>query len=237
MQDNGMPWKRTARRLFWLAWPVLTIVGLALIVLQALSLLGSEGQFVNLIRPPIGVTVAKGVQLGQRFVAPRAGLYRVDVLMYRPLRCTTQPVTFHLRKEGVEDDRVTIPFNANEVWGWRWMSFRFDPQGDSEGQAYFFLFDSPTSVAEDSLALGGVEGDLYPNGTAIMNGQPAFADAAFSTFYANVTLGETLSALVGKITHSKPSMMGDGRFYTLLGVLYLLLVLRLLWQLYAPRKP
>jgi hypothetical protein len=87
------------------------------------------------------------------------------------------------------------------------------------------------------LTIGGVEGDLYPYGTAIVNGQPVFAEAAFKTFYANVSVGDKLSALAAKIIASKPSIWGDLRLYVLLGLLYLLLMVRLLWRIATLRKP
>jgi hypothetical protein len=224
------------RKIFWLAWPLLTLTALLLIGARSLALLGYEGQFVNMIRPTAGIALVDGVQLGQTFVAPRAGLERIEVLMYGYHRHNTQPVTFHLRKDDAEQDEVSFTFNAGEVRGWRWRSFRFDPLADSAGQTYYFFFDSPTSTPDDALTMGGVEGDLYPNGTALINGHPAFADAAFKSFYADVSLTDKLSALVARVTQSKPSIWGDVRFYVLLTSLYLLLVIRLGWCIYRMRS-
>jgi hypothetical protein len=233
MQNVVTPWKRTARRVFWLAWPVLLVLGPGLIVLNTLDLLRSEGQPVDLMRFSPAIDLVGEVQLGQRFVAPRAELHRIDVLMYGYFRHNTQPVTFHLRKAEFEQDEVTTTFNADEVWGWRWVPFRFGPLADSEGQTYYFFLESPTSTPGDALTMGGVAGDLYPNGTAMINGKSAFADAAFRTFYANVSLAEEVSALAHKITGAKPSIWGDVRLYVLLGALYSLLVLGLFWRLYS----
>ncbi|MCS7260476.1 MAG: hypothetical protein NZ765_06805, partial [Anaerolineae bacterium] len=107
---------------------------------------------------------------------------------------------------------------------------------DSEGQGYYFFFESPTAMPEDAITLGGVEGDLYPHGTAIINGHPARADAAFKTYYAGVTLHDKLSALAHKLTVGKPSLWGDVRFYVLLGVIYVLLVGRLFGEIYRLRR-
>ena len=219
----------TVRKVFWLAWPLLTLVALVVIGVSSLALLGYEGQFVNMVRPGPATALVGGLELGQTFVAPHARLDRIDVLLYGYRRSNTQPVTFHLRKDDAEQDDVSFTFNAGEVWGWRWRSFRFEPLAGSAGQTYYFFFDSPTSTPDDALTIGGVEGDLYPNGTALINRHPAFADAAFKTFYADVSLTDKLSALVARITQAKPSIWGDVRFYVLLISLYLLLVIRLGW--------
>ena len=225
-----------SRRLFWFAWPVLTGLGFLIVVFHSLDSLGFEGQPVNLIRLSPAINLANGTQIGQRFVAPRPGLYRIDVLLYGYFRRNTQPVTFHLRQEGAHEDLVTIPFSSAEIWGWHWKSFTFDPLLDSEGQAYYFFFASPTSTPEDTITLGGVEGDLYPYGTATLNGQPMRADAAFKTYYTGVTLGDKVITLARKITEGKPSIWGDVRFYALLGVVYLLLLVRVLYEMYRLRR-
>jgi hypothetical protein len=219
------------RKIFWIAWPLLTLMGLLVVVVRSLALLGYDGQFVNLLPPTPATAIVRGVELGQTFVAPRDGLQRIDVLMYRPFLHTTSPATFHLREEGAQQDLFSFTFDSGETRGWHWQSFRFAPLANSAGQTYYFFFDSPASGPDDALKLGGVEGDLYPNGTALINRHPAFADVAFKTFYANVSLSDKLSALAGKITEHKPSVWGNIRFYVLLALLYLLLVVLSAWHL------
>lgn len=226
---------KTSKRLFWILLPTFALAGLMLTVFQTLELMGFEGQPVNLIRLSPAVNLAGGTQLGQSFLAPRSGLYRIDVLLYGYLRRNTQPVTFHLRKINSQDDLVLIPFSSSEVWGWHWKSFVFDPLPDSEGQTYHFFFESAASTPEDTITLGGVEGDLYPHGMGTLNGQPIRADAAFKTYYVGVTWGDKLTTLAHKITAGKPSLWGDVRFYALLGGIYLLLIARLLSEIYRLR--
>jgi len=211
-------------RWFWLAWPLVTLVGLGLAAGGMLDLLMVDGQTVNTIQPPPGLALASGMQLGQTFVAARAGLERIDVLMFGYYRHNTHPVTFHLRLAGSPDDLVRSTFPATEVWGWRWMSFSFPALDDSAGRAYFFYFDSPESTPGDALSLGGVEGDLYPRGSAVINGQPARADAAFKTAYAGTTMSDAVQALSVKLTQHKPSLLGALPFYLVLGAGYLMLV-------------
>jgi hypothetical protein len=224
------------RRVFWVALPLLTVLALLAVAATGFSWLGHEGQFVNLLRPTDAATLVGGIELGQTFVAPRDGLDRVDVLLYGHRRHNTQPVTFHLHREGTNEDQVTITFNAGEVWDWQWMPFQFDPLVDSAGQTYVFFLESPTSTPDDGLSLGGVEGDLYPHGTGLINGQPARADAAFMTYYTGVSWSEKITALAHKLTGPKPSIWGDIRLYVLLSVIYLLLLLRLLHAVYRSRQ-
>jgi hypothetical protein len=226
----------TARKIFWIAWPLLILVGLLLIGVQAVNLLGYEGQFVNHLRPSPAVALVNGVQLGQTFVAPRAGLERVDVLVHGNLWGNSQPATFHLRRLGDGRDIFSETFESNGARSWRWKSFQFAPLADSAGQAYYFFLESPAPAPDKALKVGGVQGDLYPEGTALINGHPAFADVAFKTFYANVSLAEKLSALAGKIVANKPAVWGDIRFYGLLALAYVLLVGRLGWYLYRVKE-
>jgi hypothetical protein len=213
------------RKAFWVIWALLTTAGLLLILNQTLGLLGHEGQILNKIRPNPTIALIGEMQLGQTFVAPQAELERIDVLMYGYRRPNTHPVTFHLQKLDAEQDEVSFTFSASEVRGWRWRSFRFPPLADSAGQAYYFFFDSPTSTPDDALTLGGVEGDVYPNGTAIINGHPARADVAFRTYYSDVSMAEKLATLATKITENKPSIWGDVRFYIFLAVSYVFVLL------------
>jgi len=213
------------RRAFWLLWSLLMLAGLLLILARALAVLGYEGQILNKISPNPTIALIGDMRLGQTFVAPRPGLERVEVLMYGYRRHNTQPVTFHLRKLGVDQDEVSFTFNARQVRGWRWQSFGFPPLADSAGQTYYFFFDSPSSTPDDALTLGGLEGDTYPNGTALMNGHPARADVAFRTYYSNVSLAEKTAALATRITENKPSIWGDVRFYVFLAVAYVLILL------------
>lgn len=220
-----------ARHLFWRSWLPLTVLALGIIGWQASDTLLSDGQLVNNIRPGPTISLANGRQLGQTFVAARAGLERVDVLMFGYHRRNTQPVTFHLRPAAAAQDVFSATFNADEVWGWRWMSFRFPALPDSAGQTYYFFFESPTSTPEDALTLGGVEGDLYAPGTALINGQPARADAAFRTYYADLGLSDVWRALSARLVEGKPWLWGSLPFYVGLGVVYLLLVVGTGWYL------
>jgi hypothetical protein len=212
------------RKLFWVAWSLLMLAGLILIVARTFALLSYEGQILNKVRPNPAFALAGQMQMGQTFVAPRAGLEQIDVLTYGYRRPNTQPVTFHLRKLEGDQDEVTLTFSASQVRGWRWQSFRFAPLADSAGQTYYFFFESPSSTPDDALTLGGTEGDVYPNGTGVINGQPAQADMAFRTYYSNVSPAEKLTALAAKITHNKPSIFGDVGFYVFLSIAYVVIL-------------
>jgi len=224
VKESVLLTRSTIRRVFWLIWSLLMVAGLVLILARTLALLGYEGQILNKVSPTPTIALVGGMQLGQTFVAPRAGLERIDVLMYGYRRHNSQPVTFHLRKQAADQDEVTLTFSAGQVKGWRWQSFHFPPLADSAGQAYYFFFESSASTPDDALTLGGTEGDVYPNGTAAINGHPAAADAAFRTYYSNVSLAEKLSTLAVRITDNKPFIWGDVRFYAVLSVAYVLIL-------------
>ena len=218
---------KAARRWFWPMWLLATIVGLIVVVTQAVDLMGYSGQLVASIVPIKSLAVAGDNQVGQTFVAPAAGLERVDVLFFGFRRQNTQPITFHLRRQGEETDLVLKMFSASEVWGWRWKRFEFNPIPDSAAQAYVFFFDSPASTPADSIGLAGVRGDVYGQGTSFFLGVPADGDVAFKTFYAGVSLQSKLAMLADRLIAHKPGIWGDIRLYILLGAANLFLVVYL----------
>ena len=221
-----------ARRWFWPAWLAVTLAGLIIVVIQMVDLVGYSGQLVASVMPIEKLAVAGDNLVGQTFVASRPGLERVDVLLYGFRRRNTQPVTFHLRRQGEETDLVSQTFSAAEVWGWRWKRFDFDPMPDSAGQAYVIFFYSPTSTPADSISPSGAPGDVYSQGTAFFLGVPAAGDITFKTYYAGVTLRDKLTALAGRLIEHKPGVWGNIYTYLLLGTVYLFLVACLGYSFY-----
>jgi hypothetical protein len=208
------------------------LISLALIIAQCLKLIGFEGQIFN-HGTPTEIQEIKGNRIiGQTFMAPLAGLDRIDVLLFDRGRRNTHPVTFHLR-QGVDgsEDLLSITFNASEVRGESWHTFTFSPVPDSGGKVYYFYFSSPDSGAGDAIAVGGVEGNLYPHGMAYLYSTPTNADLAFRTYYAGTTLSQKVEKLAERLTEHKPFPLSNKYFYVFLALVYLILVTALTWQI------
>ncbi len=225
-------------------WLLLLLAGLGAVIVQSMLALGSAGQIVNTLSPGPANSIFGEHRLGQTFVAARPGLERVDVLLHGTDR-KPGPIVFHLTPAGKEQDVVTITFDAGErwgwPWGWQWKDFTFAPLPDSAGQRYYFYLESPASTPDNAMSVGGMEGEAYVGGTAFIDGSSLWADGAFRTFYADISVADRLSALAASITENRPFVWGDIRSYMLLAVIYLALMGGLGWHLFrlwlAPAQP
>lgn len=217
------------QRLATILMSLFLLVGLAWILIKAVDLLGYEGQLVNQDITAVSdqFELKSNVTIGQTFVAPQDGLHRIDVVLRTFGRRNTHDVTFYL-KEFLESPDIIYQetFNASEIWENQWRTFQFSPIPDSAGKTYFFYFASPTSVGGDAITVGGAEGDFYNQGSAYLGQIEAPADLAFRTYYG-LSFNQKLSILQERIVQDKPSIWGDIRFYILLLILYVLLLIRM----------
>jgi len=214
-------------------------VGLTLIIIKGLDLLGYEGQLVNHDHLPISeqFEIKGDVTIGQTFFAPQNGLHRIDLLFRTFGRRNTHDVTFYL-KPGLDSPDIIYQetFNASDVGNNRWRTFEFPPIPNSAGKSYFFYLASPNSVAGNAITLGGGSGDFYEDGAAHVGPMPMQADVAFRTYYG-LSTQEKLSTLADRVVEDKPSIWGDIRFYILLVILYLLLMMRIFVELLKSIPP
>lgn len=207
---------------------LIILPGLPLISLQGLNGLGYEGNLVNHYYLPVSEVLAiKGdATIGQTFTAPVNGLQRIEVALRTYDRQNTHDVTFYLKSSPASPQIIyQETFNAGEIGHNQWRAFQIPLISDSAGQTFFFYFASPESVTGNALTVGGDLGDWYNEGQAYFDSTPADADIAFRTYYA-LTPGQELTLLGQRIVEAKPSLWGDLRFYLLLLVLYVLILLR-----------
>lgn len=171
------------------------------------------------------------VQFGQTFVASHPDLYRIDVMMSTYGRRNTHDVIFHL-KEGLDaqTDILSITFNASDVRDERWQSFTFPPIPDSAGRSFYFYLESPASELGNAVSVMGRNDDLYPGGQGFINNHPTPGDMTFRIFY-RMSLKQKTNWVLESLSAHKPSVWGSKKFYTLLAILYVLLLGTLLWQI------
>lgn len=206
------------RRLAAVCVILVGLIGTGLIISKSLDLLGYEGQVVSYVgrwEDLDAIEVKQDTTLGQTFLAPQDGLYRIDVMLLDYERRNTQPVTFHLRESPeANTDLFTQTFMASEVHGPTWLTFTFAPLPESGGKTYFFYLESPTSSQGDAITIGGVTNDLYPRGNAYLSWQAvANADAAFRTYYAGVTTEQKIQRLFTELAKYRPAIWGNIGFY------------------------
>jgi hypothetical protein len=212
---------------------VIIPVGLFLIFIQGLDGLAYEGNLVNhyYIAVPESFEIKEDLTIGQTFTAPVNGLQRIDVALRTYGRRNTHAVTFYL-KQSPDSPQVIYQeiFNASQISDYPWRTFKFPPILDSAGKTFFFYFASPESVTGNAITVGGAQGDWYNGGTAYFGPVPTEADLAFRTYYGLAPSAE-LTLLAQRIIEAKPSIWSDFRFYLLLLVLYVLILLRVLVEL------
>ena len=211
---------------------VLALTGLAAVAVSFSRQLACEGQLINNnVNPTTPQQIAGDRIIGQSFVAPRPNLNRIDLFFQAHGRKNTHDVTLRLLAapengsnplQGLELYRTT--FNAADVSDLSWRTFTFPPIPDSGGKPYFIALESPQSTEGNAVTVGGIERDVYTAGSAFLGPVPVPADITFRTCYA-LSIAEKLSILGQQLIKNRPSLWGDLRFYLLLLLLYLLILL------------
>lgn len=120
--------------------------------------------------------------MGQSFICPRNGLYRIDILLTTYNRRNDRDIIFHLRHAREGDDLATIRFNASEVEDNAFFSFTFPPIPDSGGQNFYFFLESPASEPGNAITVWGVTENVYPEGKSYRNHRRAGGEVAFRVY-------------------------------------------------------
>ena len=133
------------------------------------------------------------ITMGQSFICPRNGLYRIDILLATYNRRNDRDAIFHLRHEPEVDDLVTIRFNASEVEDNAFFSFTFAPIPDSGGQEFYFFLESPDSEPGNAITVRGVTENVYPEGSSYRNHRRAGGEVAFRIYAKGYPLLDRIS--------------------------------------------
>ncbi|MEJ2211988.1 MAG: hypothetical protein P8129_23555, partial [Anaerolineae bacterium] len=159
-------------------------IGLAAVAKSALDRLEIRpwgNPMAGSVSPPL----AGETRVGQVFVAPMPGLYRLEVSLVPPERDTARPLLLHLRAGSTaQADLYTAEFTTAEIAPGTPLGFDFDPIRDSQGREFFFYLESPgTAPDEAARVLYGPRSTL-DNATALVDGEPLAGDLAFHTLYS-----------------------------------------------------
>lgn len=206
------------RRLLYAGVVVLWAVSLVLVAKSALDRLPIE-PWGN----PIGgdsMAVAGETRVGQSFVAPLPGLYRIEVVLDRATAGSTQPITFHLKSDPTaEQDLWTATFSSADVQSGTAYSIEFPVRRDSKGRAYYFYLDSPESTPGEAVTVRYSPAAVLDGASAYLNDRPVAGDLQFHTFYSLRTR-ERLDLLLSRMAEGKPYLLGVKGFYVGLGLVY-----------------
>jgi len=176
------------------------------------------------------------VQFGQTFVAAYPDLYRIDVMLSADGGPNTHRVILHLR-QAVNDqaDILSVPLDAAAVKEGAWQSFTFPPIPDSAGRSFYFYLEAPAAQPGDALSVMGSEGDPYRWGQGFINRHPAPGDMTFRVYY-QMGLAQKIGLVTARLAANKPFIWGQGGFYLVLAVGYILLLGALLWKTSAAQS-
>ncbi len=145
-------------------------------------------------------------RVGQRFVARRDGLCRIDVLAATYGRRNTRDLIFRLKTSpDAEEDLVTARLNASLLIDQGYVSFGFPPQPESAGKSYYFCLESPESVPGDAITLWAYQQADVPGAALERNGRTSNGQLVFGLFYRDEGVG-----IVGE----RPLLYGWGKRVT-----------------------
>jgi hypothetical protein len=217
---------------------LLLVVSLVMIGKTLSHQLGCDGQLMNnLITLTPDQQIMGDRMVGQSFIAPRNQLNRIDIFFLTYQRRNTPDVSLRLLEitpeltnplHGVEVYQTTFKASTLQDQGWR--TFTFSPLAISLGRTYLIVLQSPTATDGNAITVGGIQQDVYPQGSAFLGPTPLQADIAFRSCY-QMTLNEKVQTLAQRLTENRPGPWQYFNFYLLMLASYLLLLSALLWQL------
>jgi len=137
------------------------------------------------------------IKIGQSFISPANGLYRIDISLATYARENDREVIFHLRRTPEGEDLVTIRFNAAQVEDNSFYRFEFPSIANSAGQSFYFFLESPDSEPGNAITIWGVVRNVYNEGKAYRNHRPTGGELAFRV-YAEKALWERTVEYLGQ---------------------------------------
>ena len=133
------------RRLFLLASAIVWLIVLVLIVVAAVDRL-SVTPWGNISGDERSAEIVGSVKVGQQFVAPLPGLYRIDVTLDPDLVQNPRPAVFRLQDGTDSTNSIAIDeFLTGDVKENSPYSLEFPPIQDSAGRSFEFSLESPQS--------------------------------------------------------------------------------------------
>jgi hypothetical protein len=137
--------------------------------------------------------------MGQTFVAGRAGLARIDVLLGTHRPRLENDLDFRLYEGGTDGPllaqvRIAGPAVRNNLFH----PIVFDRISGSRGRTYFFVLSAPEAKADTGASIWANPADILPAGHIVFNGQPTEGDCVFRA-YARRTIAGEWSRIAGTL--------------------------------------
>jgi hypothetical protein len=235
------------RRLFLLTSTALWLILLALLIRSSLH---------RIMAPPWGnpqgdgrsPQIARDTRVGQQFMAPYPGLYRIQVWLDPTSATSSRQITAHLRavppantSGGLPADgdpsviasrqlgQHSVVLHSTELEDGLPFTIEFSPIRDSMGRIYTITFDSPGSTPGDALAAHYSPEARLKGASATVNGQPVPGNLQFATFYS-LRARDRVALLLTRLTQGRPYLYGTKGYYVSLALVYALTLTAFLWR-------
>ncbi|RPI56221.1 MAG: hypothetical protein EHM56_04640 [Chloroflexi bacterium] len=219
----------TGLRAVMVALAVLWLAALALVVKTGVDRLHAS-PWGNAAAGDMSPEVAGSTQVGQAWMAPLPGLYRIELFLQPPATGSGQPLTFHLQA-GVDatSDLWTATIDPGQIVAGSPYAIEFEPLRDSRGRTFYFYLESPQSRPGEAVQFVYGPASVLEGGSAYLNGQEAAGNLVFQTYYSLRTR-EKVDLLLERMAEGRPYLLGTKGFYVGLAILYGLLLLLLIWH-------
>ena len=218
------------RRLFLLASAIVWLIVLVLIVVAAVDRL-SVTPWGNISGDERSAEIVGSVKVGQQFVAPLPGLYRIDVTLDPDLVQNPRPAVFRLQDGTDSTNSIAIDeFLTGDVKENSPYSLEFPPIQDSAGRSFEFSLESPQSSPGDALTAQYAPDSVLKGASATLNGRAVGGNLKFHTYYSLRTR-DKVELLLTRMAAGRPYILGTKAFYAGLAVAYVIVLGIFLWYI------
>jgi hypothetical protein len=184
-----------------------------------------EIRSVLLFTQPAG-EIAGAQTVGQGFVAPYAGLSRIEVLLHNYGRVNRGTLTLRLREMPNGPDLAISTLAADSVGEETWGRFEFTPRTDSGGRTLYFQLDAQATEPHEAVTALVRPAIAYGEGTAYRNGQPLEGDLTFRVYFS-VDVFTRATVLLSQLAEDRPGFWGYPLLYIAVGLGYIVLIITL----------
>jgi hypothetical protein len=211
------------RRILYAGVTGLWMVALAVVVKVGLDRM-PVSPWGNAIGDELSPVVAGDTRVGQVFVAPLPGLYRIDIVLESIESSGEQSLVFHLKADpSAQGDLWTGQVRVGGTQSGMFYAFEFPPIRDSEGKSYYFYLEPADSASGGAVAVRYSSSTVLEGAGAYVNGRPVAGDLQFQTHYTLRTR-DRIGVLLSRMAEGRPYMLGTEGFYVGLGIVYILVL-------------
>lgn len=177
-----------------------------------------------------------GNNVGQVFVPRRDGLTRISVVAASERPADGYTANLTIREGGPngkiirEVSKPLAEFPEGNPHRYRpgglesrWMSFEFDPLGDSGGRRLYFSIDGRFVPVENTVRTLMRFRSGYPQGAAYVNGEEVGAHVVFRT-HSRGQVKDVLGVIGENLTAKRDGILASGVTFVVLAVLYVALL-------------